>query len=578
MRNRLALSLAAIASLWLGPAAAQDAVVDPGFTGLAALAAENPAAALDEIDRTLTALAATTPDPRVLHDLNALAADLLEATGRQAEAAAVLERLGQFVVRYRDLLQIDPVPLWRRASADYEALGDLRAALRVETAILEELRDGGLPGEVLAATLERMAVLADGRADPGAAASYRAAATEARQAVLPPEGSRGPGEGYKRIEVFYATDRARTGNPYPAEFYGAGRGPLDYGVAEVTIPDTHTAGAIEAPSVWKLEFGPSAAKHVLLRSVQPVDETVFFDRMQDHLRTHARKEVVVFIHGFNVSFDSAAKRAAQLAYDMSYTGTPVLYSWPSQGSTVGYLSDAAVVQLSARRLTRFLDDLVERSGASTIHIVAHSMGNRALTEALELMALRRGQTADMPPVFDQIVFAAPDVDAGLFAEMIPTIRPLARRLTLYASENDWALVASRKLHGDAPRAGQGGVGTLVGPDIDSVDMSDLGQDMLAHGYFADDSSALVDLVALFWRNIPPEQRCGLERHGGDGNLAVWRYLPGSCPDNALLAVMGTLQEHEVSTEVAARETVEEVVSDPALQSRIEPLILRMLFH
>jgi esterase/lipase superfamily enzyme len=256
----------------------------------------------------------------------------------------------------------------------------------------------------------------------------------------------------------------------------------------------------------------------------------------------------------------------------------VLYSWPSQGSAVGYLSDAAVVQLSARRLTRFLDDLVARSGATTIHIVAHSMGNRALTEALELMALRRGQTAAMPPVFEQIVFAAPDVDAGLFAEMIPAIRPLARRLTLYASENDWALVASRKLHGDAPRAGQGGDGTLVSPVIDSVDMSDLGQDMLAHGYFADDSSALVDLVALFWRNIPPEQRCGLERHSGSGGLAVWRYLPGSCPDNALLAVMGTLRDHEVSTATAARETVEEVVPDPVLQSEIEPLILRMLFN
>jgi hypothetical protein len=192
------------------------------------------------------------------------------------------------------------------------------------------------------------------------------------------------------------------------------------------------------------------------------------------------------------------------------------------------------------------------------------------------MALRHGQTEGMDPIFDQVVFAAPDIDAGLFAEMLPTIRPLARRLTLYVSENDWALAASRKLHGDAPRAGQGGVDTLASRAIDSVDMSALGEDMLAHGYFADDSSALVDLVAMFWRNLPPERRCGLERVAAAGGLSTWRYLPASCPDNALLAVLGNLQEHGVSTAREAVQAVEEIVPDQALKNEIEPLLLRML--
>ncbi|MEM1317623.1 MAG: alpha/beta hydrolase, partial [Pseudomonadota bacterium] len=72
------------------------------------------------------------------------------------------------------------------------------------------------------------------------------------------------------------------------------------------------------------------------------------------------------------------------------------------------------------------------------------------------------------PPFDQVVFAAPDVDAGLFAAMAETARPLARRMTLYASNNDWALEVSRKLHGNAPRAGQGGDAMLVSSAIDSV--------------------------------------------------------------------------------------------------------------
>jgi len=246
-------------------------------------------------------------------------------------------------------------------------------------------------------------------------------------------------------------------------------------------------------------------------------------------------------------YASAAKRAAQLAYDMNFVGVPILYSWPSRDSTAGYMADAAVVQLSARRLSRFLGDVVAQSGATTVHIIAHSMGNRALTEALELMSLRRQQTVDMAPPFDQIVFAAPDVDAGLFAEMLPTIRPLARRLTLYASENDWALVTSRHLHGDAPRAGQGGPDTLAVTQIDSLDMSELGDDMLAHGYFASDRSALVDLAALFWRNVDPANRCGLEKARHESGVSTWRYVPGTCPDTAILAAIGQLQELGVTT-------------------------------
>ena len=126
------------------------------------------------------------------------------------------------------------------------------------------------------------------------------------------------------------------------------------------------------------------------------------------------------------------------------------------------------------------------------------------------------------PLFDQIVFAAPDVDAGLFVNMVRTIRPIARRLTLYASEKDWALESSRRLHGNAPRAGQGGPGTLADGSIDSIDMSELGDDMLAHSYFADDGSAIADMASLFWKNADPAKRCGLEARSDAAGQQVWQ--------------------------------------------------------
>ena len=203
------------------------------------------------------------------------------------------------------------------------------------------------------------------------------------------------------------------------------------------------------------------------------------------------------------------------------------------------------------------------------------MGNRALTDALELIASRRGLTETSDPIFDQILFAAPDVDAGLFAQMLETIRPIAKRLTLYASENDWALESSRRLHGNAPRAGQGGRFTLVSSNIDSVDMSELGEDMLAHSYFADDSSALADMMALFWRNTDPARRCGLEAgNSAAGDAPYWVYRRGQCESQSMIDVMALMQRNNVQTERDAQIMLIRSDGNREKLDEIAPIVMR----
>ena len=553
--------------------AAQDA---PALTEIAFLAEEDPEAALPAIDAALAQLRAQpAPDPQILFDLVHLKASLLAGLGRAGPAAGLYAELADFAIRSPGLGE-DPVQLLARAAALFEEAGNLRAARAQLQRRAGEQADRNDPPEALARSYAELARLSDALGDADSAGRFR------RQALAVPDAgapgaTRGAQEGFVEVELYYATDRARTGDPDPVGYYGAGRGELELGVATVTIPNTHVAGAMESPSIWRLEFAASPSRHVVLRSVTPVPADDFYARMQGEFADGAKSEAFVFIHGYNTEFHQAAKRAAQLAFDMNYAGVPILYSWPSRGSTIGYVADTAVVRLSGRRLAGFLEDLRTRSGATTINIVAHSMGNRALTDALEIMALQRGMTRDDPPLFGQVLFAAPDVDAGLFARMVGTFRPIARRLTLYASENDWALVSSRKLHAGAPRAGQGGADTLADDNIDSIDMSELGDDMLAHTYFADDSSALADMVALFWQNAPPDRRCGLVQHSpGADAPPIWRYQRGRCATQSLIDVIGHMRQARVATFEDARAVLARTTDDIALRHELEPFLEKLM--
>jgi len=314
------------------------------------LSVSDPAAAVAAIDVTLTQI--SPGSVREIFDLYLRKAELTAAQGNANAAAALYFELAQFVTTRRDVLDHDPVFLLERSADLYGQAGDVAAAINVVTQILEEHRDGGRDKTVLAATLMRLSNLAGDAGDTAQADIYANAAKEALSA--PEDATRNVGDagGFREVEVFYATDRARTGSSDPSDYYGYDRGDLETGIAVVTIPDTHEPGVLEAPSIWRLEFGPNAAKHVVLRSVDPVDSDEFFETMNARLDEKDADSAFVFIHGYNVRFEAAAKRAAQMSHDINFAGIPILYSWPSRGSTIGYIADTAVVRLSGRRLSR----------------------------------------------------------------------------------------------------------------------------------------------------------------------------------------------------------------------------------
>ncbi|MEZ5810125.1 MAG: alpha/beta hydrolase [Rhizobiaceae bacterium] len=506
---------------------------------------------------------ADNDDPLVAEDLVRRTAMVLEAAGLHGEAADTWVELALAVGERVGTLDPALVEIWSDAAAAYEAAGDPRKAAEACKEALAVLIAAGQMS-MADELLERLGRIAAG--DNAEAAQY------AREAIttFEEDGERaratpaGPDGGFTTIRIYYGTDRARSGSEYPSEFYGGGRGQLEMGTALVSIPAVHKPGQLEKPDIWTLDFRLDPERHIVLQEIHPGSPDEVFATMRKHVESANAPEAFVFVHGFNVSFNDAARRTAQMAYDMNFSGLPILYSWPSRDSVLSYISDTAVVNLSGRRLSRFLEDIVNKSGATRIHLIAHSMGNRAMTDALELFALRN---QGKPPAFDQVLFTAPDLDAGLFAEMAKTIRPTAKRLTLYASNKDWALEVSKRLHGDAPRAGQGGDNILLEPTFDTVDMTMIGEDMLAHSYFANNASALTDIFSLFWRDASPAQRCGMDPRKGPEGQAYWSYDPNQCDGNALLSTLAILKRGSVASVAEARAFFNRYIRSPSVDPK-----------
>lgn len=278
--------------------------------------------------------------------------------------------------------------------------------------------------------------------------------------------------------IFYATDRGSVESNPPATHYGADR----------------------RPRYSSLEFGDYTTGNAgQLTGIRPNgDQVSFFDAIANHVQNSLTHDVLIFIHGFNTTFEEAAVRTAQLAREMDFTGTPILYSWPSFGGLAEYAFDEDSAEWTTPHLRRFLQLVRKYSGAMKINLIAHSMGNRALGKALQELE------AEVKPLFNEVIMAAPDVDNDLFEQMAEEWEGKAKRITLYASSHDFALAASKHFHADHYRAGESDE-MLVVKGVDSIDASGAQSDRLGHGYLFR-ASVLADIAKLIRTDDSPGQR------------------------------------------------------------------------
>lgn len=405
-----------------------------------------------------------------------------------------------------------------------------RGATGEAHALMDELRSllAHLPAE-----LKRRLAALEGRLAPAPATSApppAPASPTRRQAAMPPppapapsgpkRGGKLPGAPAKnsaadtqsfkkateqaRVQtVWFGTNRRPLDPATPARAFGDERDArLHVGTCEVYVPRSHKFGSLGSSWFWRVITRTD--DRLKLQAVRVLADAEFWAGLRAKIQAapEGDQQALVFIHGYNVSFEEAALRAGQIAEDLRPPGVTAFFSWPSKGSLAGYPADEATIEWSVPFIRDFLVRVARDSGARRVHVIAHSMGNRGLMRALEDIAQDAALRGAVK--FGQIILAAPDIDAAVFQQVAAVYPQLSERTTLYASPGDKALEVSKRLH-QYPRAGFTPPVTVV-PGVDTIEVPQLDLLALGHGYFADFAGVLEDIHHLLRHNTPPGKR------------------------------------------------------------------------
>jgi esterase/lipase superfamily enzyme len=294
--------------------------------------------------------------------------------------------------------------------------------------------------------------------------------------------------GASTVDMMVATTRSDTPVAPGVMFNGERAHGLAFADIVVSIPPdaTRKIGDVQWPSSIP---GDPTRDFVTLRADRlELDQAkAAFDQ---RLRNGPTRHVLLFVHGYNTRFEEAVYRFAQITHDSGAQVLPVLFTWPSRGRLFDYVYDRESATYSRDGLEAVLQALAKDPNVESISILAHSMGNFVAVEALRQMAIRDRK---LSPKIKDIMLAAPDLDFDVFRREIAEIEASDKNppVTLFVSQDDYALLASRRLAGDEPRLGaidpnaEPYRSELEKARVNVIDLSKVqSDDELNHGKFA----------------------------------------------------------------------------------------------
>jgi esterase/lipase superfamily enzyme len=366
----------------------------------------------------------------------------------------------------------------------------------------------------------------------------------------PTPNSAGPStndKGYREIGVYFGTSRRKEADAVKkidgkdrtiATFSGEEGTGLTLGRAVVTIPIEREKGTIPTPEI-DFVISRFALRSEDVRkdfTIAAVDVIGSRQDFLDGIKKQAvnantfKRQAFVFVHGYNVRFDEAIFRTAQIAHDIGFDGPAVTFSWPSRGGTFDYKHDVDTAKSSRQHLLDLLTLVASNKEIDTVNIIAHSMGNDPLLEVLSAQGdIRKagGKTPDLK--LNEVLLAAPDIGRQSFGQLIEKMKGLMKGMTLYASTNDRAMLASKKFAGGLVRAGDvpDPDGPVIAAGIETIDVSEASMSFMStnHSVFADRQQLVEDIGQLFGQGLhPPPKRGPTFKAEGAGAKTYWRYL------------------------------------------------------
>ena len=192
-------------------------------------------------------------------------------------------------------------------------------------------------------------------------------------------------------------------------------------------------------------------------------------------------DVLIYVHGFKQTFETAALDAAHLADGIRFRGQTVAFSWPSKAGLFDYAYDRDSAMWSRDDFERVLHSVVTTPSTGRVHIVAHSMGTMLTLESLRQLYARYGDA--IADKIGAVVFASPDIDMDVFSSATTRIGPLARKITVITATNDRALALSGRLAGGMTRVGAAEKAAIERLGVRVIDASEAGWGVINHDLF-----------------------------------------------------------------------------------------------
>ena len=256
--------------------------------------------------------------------------------------------------------------------------------------------------------------------------------------------------------------------------------------------------------------------------------------VQRRLALAPTKEVVLYVHGFNETFATAAFTAAELCHFLGRAHVCAFFTWPASSTgnpLISFTSTTESATYAVGHLKRTIRTVAHTPGVEGVHLLAHSRGSALLLNAareLSIEAIAAGDNPSETMKLKNLVLMSPDIDAQVARAQLEIFASdpdlttrwhssdlpkfLSGRFTIYASPEDRALLLSKMLFRSRERVGE------LTPDeiseitrdyfatlgnVDIIVFEGKRTDFFGHSYFTSNPRVSADLIELIRNGTPP---------------------------------------------------------------------------